>query len=548
MRSKMVWVILLLFLSSPLFGETWYVRRDGGTRYSAKMRTGQCDGRGDEAYPGRGTNKHCAFKDYRYLWDDQSYNSNAWAISGGDTVILRDGPWRVGWDSNTGPGAGYTWCLGRNNYDCHNPPIPAGTAAQHTRILGEHYGSCSQGKMTQLYGGFGVGTVLNLRGAQYVDVKCVELTRHSQCIQHGSPAYPGECNKGSPTLASLDDFASNGILTDVNTHDLLLEDVWVHGLTSSGVIGPIGGVVTATGVDIAYNGSAGWNFDDGNSTANVNGVWNFNHSIIEWNGCNQAYPGVGAISCYDQESNGYGDGVGTSAGTCLTANIDHATFRYNTQDGLDLGHIDKGTCSLTITYSTAYGNMGGQFKWGANANPAVFENNTVVGNCKRMSETIAGQPSSYNAHLSNFCRAEDALSFNFRQGGTVVFANNTIVTYAPTTFDIGCWDQGGCSSSTLTFKNNIVLGYDNHGVYNLGGKPGGPGGFYYQHPIGHVIRSNNLYYGIRGFRCSTENPGERCDDPQLVSQPRFSREQDLDSFNFHLSATSPAHGSGANIP
>jgi hypothetical protein len=230
---------------------------------------------------------------------------------------------------------------------------------------------------------------------------------------------------------------------------------------------------------------------------------------------------------------------------CLTANVDHSAFNYNTQDGLDLGHIDTGKCSMTVSNSTAYGNNGQPFKWGANEDPAVFTNNIVVANCLRMSQPIAGLPSTYNAHLGDFCRAQDALSFNLRQNGTALLANNTIVTYAPTTFDIGCWDKIGCLKSTLTIKNNIVLGYDNPRTYNLGGKSGGPGGYYFQHPIGHVIRSNNLYYGVRGIGCAFGIQYETCGDPKFISEPSFSKEQDLDRFNFHLSQSTPVHGAGA---
>ena len=34
-------------------------------------------------------------------------------------------------------------------------------------------------------------------------------------------------------------------------------------------------------------------------------------------------------------------------------------------------------------------------------------------------------------------------------------------------------------------------------------------------------------------------------DPKFISQPVFSKEQDLDHFNFQLSPGSPAHGIGA---
>jgi hypothetical protein len=543
----------------PLFGETWYVRHDGGTRYSANARKGQCDGKADAAYRGSGTNQHCAFKDYRYLWDDQSYNNDAWVIAGGDTVVIHknlssgvDIGWRVGWDATTGPGAGYTWCFGGGTSGCSNPPIPSGTPSQHTRILGENYASCANGtdldksKLTQIFGGFGIVTPLNLKGAQYVDVQCIEVTRHSQCIMFGSPAYPAPCNRSAP----VDDYDSDGVQTDAKTHDLLMQDMWIHGHPGRGVKGPIGGVVTCLRCDIAYNGAAGWDFDDGNATPLVNAVWNFNYSTIEWNGCNQEYPithTYPAISCYGQSTGGYGDGVATPAGTGLAVSIDHSRFIYNTQDGLDLGHVDTGgPYALTITNSFAYANGGATFKWGGNASPAVFTNNIAMANCMRMSAPIPGAPSTFNANLGDFCRAQDAVPFDFRQGGTALLANNTFVTYAPTTFDIGCWDPS-CSNSTLTFKNNIVLGYDNPATYSLGGKPGGPGSFYFQGgTVAHTVRSNNLYYGLRGMRLQTAFSSERVEDPKFVSQPRFSKEQDLDLFNFELSPSSPAHGSGAS--
>jgi hypothetical protein len=57
--------------------------------------------------------------------------------------------------------------------------------------------------MTQLYGGFGVSFVFNLSGAQFVDIGCIELTRHSQCIKYGSPAVSASCNTSFP----VDDYA-----------------------------------------------------------------------------------------------------------------------------------------------------------------------------------------------------------------------------------------------------------------------------------------------------------------------------------------------------
>ena len=185
---RLVLLCLLSILgSSAARAETWYVRPDGGTRFSVNAKEGQCDGKGDLPYPGKGVNKHCAFGDFRYLWDDRaSYGKLPWAIAGGDTVIVRkhlvhgiDTGWRVGFDQNKT--ANDPWCVGGSGtLGCNNSTIPSGTATQHTRILGENFGKCtSEGSKTEIFGGFGVGVVLNLSGAQYVEVQCLNITRHS---------------------------------------------------------------------------------------------------------------------------------------------------------------------------------------------------------------------------------------------------------------------------------------------------------------------------------------------------------------------------------
>lgn len=556
-------LIALWLLCGTAFGATWYVRADGGTRYDANVTTGQCNGLADAAYPGSGVNQPCAFKDYRYLWDDGSYGNDAWVIAGGDTVIIRGGPWRVGF--NQGASANDVWCVGGSgNGACYNPTIPAGTPAQHTRILGENYANCSTGgvtdrsKLTQIFGGYGVYFTLNLSGAQYVDVECLEITSHATCMVHGSPVVPKSCSTNIP----IDDYDSSGIATSTGTHDVLLQDLYIHGHTDRGIKGPIGGVVTAERVDIAANGMAGWDFDDGAGDPSVNGTWNFNDSIIEWNGCNQIYPSPNIDTCYGQSNGGYGDGVGTPGGMCLNVSINHSIFRYNTQDGLDVGHIDTGSCTLSITNSLAYGNSGGQFKWGYNFTSATVLNNLIVGNCLRLSAPIAGTASHYNANLGDFCRAGSTLSWNYRNGQTLLFANNTIVGYGPGLAVIGCSTVGGCNTVTWTVKNNLVMGYDNPGTYSLGGQAGGPSGFYCQDmtatpsPVqkdcatwmGTWVRTNNIWYGIRDITCPTGFTAELCSSPLFVGQPAGNAgtftEAELDGFSFNLTSTSPAKGAG----
>ncbi len=554
-------------------GTTWYIRPDGGTRYSANATRGQCDGKGDAPYSGTGVNQHCAFNDYRYLWDDRaSYGVSKWVISGGDTVLLRGGPWRVGFDQGTN--SNDVWCFGGSGpYVCTNPTIPAGTPSQHTRILGENYASCSNGnvadrsKMTQLFGGFGVYTPLNIAGTQNLDVQCLEITRHSQCVTSGSPRYPSSCSSYGP----IDDFDDDGIEEDSSTANVNLTDLWIHGHPGRGIKGPIGGLVTATRVDIAYNGFAGWDFDDGNATPFGPGaVWVFNHSTIEWSGCNQEYPiahTYPAASCYGQSNAGYGDGVGTAPGQGLDVFIDHSTFRYNVQDGEDFGHVDVGSHTFSITNSLSYGNGGGQFKWGWGFTNINFVNNLVLANCHRMSAPIAGAPSTFNANLQDFCRANDAMSFNFQNGSHALFANNTVVSYASTTFDMKCvpitaQGQSNCNSAVFTFKNNIVRGYDNP-TYDYGGN-NGPGVFCGANcndstqNVGTINRDHNVFYGTRGACiANTQTPGsnsgtstnESCSDAMFVNEPAiYTGESQLDGFDFDLTSSSPARQAGASIP
>ncbi len=316
---------------------TWYIRADGGTlnspaRVAAKL-SAQCDGKANVAYSAA-AGGHCALGDYRSLYDDQAtYGVLKWIIAGGDTVIIDNAKqYRVGWDGDTS--ATSNWCAGGSPYGCFNPTIPAGTAVQPTRILGANYASCSTGnaqnpaKMTQLYAGHGAYAALNLAGTQNVQVACLELTRHSNRVVHGSP-LTNDCH--TPTAdGGIQDYDSDGIITDKTTADILLQDIWDHGHTDRGIIGPIGGLITANRVNIDTNGMAGWDFDDGSSTPSVNGWLVMHYSTVQFSGCNQEYPLVDAVpvaSCYDQNSGGYGDGIGTPTGTGIDVAIDRSLFQ-----------------------------------------------------------------------------------------------------------------------------------------------------------------------------------------------------------------------------
>ena len=562
MRTILRWVISLLLIlyvqsSTACAQTTWYIRPDGGTRFDANVPAGQCDGMSDASYPGSGANQHCAFNDFRFLYDDQTSQNWAWVIAGGDTVIVRGGPYRVGIDNATNaPNAnGKSWCIGSGSvpYGCYNPTIPAGTASQHTRILGENYASCGQSNMTQLFGGFGDITTLNLSGAQYVDVACLELTRHSQCIQAGQPAYPSPCNTNYP---GIDDYASYGIVMTTTTQNVTLTDLWIHGFPLTGIQGPIGGAITLSRVNISFNGFAGWNFDDGYDTPDAPGS-SINASYVSMigNGCNQEYPIVHAfpaVSCYDSNSGGFGDSWSGQDTPLASFTCDHCIQAYNTKDGFIGPHTQ--ITNLAITNSQSYGNMGQQWKWGTSPNSTTtFANNLTIGNCQRMSQQLPGAPINYNAatgtqgaYLSLFCRAAgDIFSFYSAANSSVLFAFNTTVGYSATMFDLACDTTNTCSSTPYIFRDNIMVGFLQPTYDPTNANV--PGLYYFRDSSDGVTEDHNLYFNMRNGSCSS--PGDICSDPLFVNEPPLTlvSESQLDNFNFNLSSTSPAIGTGVAI-
>lgn len=576
-RGLLLLIVVLLF-SAPAFSRTWYIRPDGGTRYSANVTSGQCDGKSDIQYSGRGVNQHCAFNDFRYLWDDQSghVGAGAWVISGGDTVIVRGcsaskkqsklsfPDCRIGWDGPTGE-LSNSWCYGVGSYTCYNPPIPAGSAAQHTRILGENYATCNAGgatdprtyrsRLTHLFGGYSLNFALNLQNTQYVDIQCIELTTHNgACTRGGAPAYPRNCRGDQP----LDDYAQNGILLSNKTANLTLQDVYVHGFNSSGLHGPIGGPITLTRLFVGFNGFAGWNFDDGSSTPDGPGSSiAANYVSMVGNGCYEEYPlahSFPARVCYDDNSNGFGDAWSGQDTDLDSFSCDHCVIAYNTKDAFLGPHTNIRT--LTITDSQSYGNMGAQWKWiNAPGGRVVFINNLTVGNCGRFSETIPGAAQSFDkatgkpgAYLSSFCRAGgNTVALNSQQNSVVLFANNTFINADEVGFLLGCGSikdnrNHSCGSTKFIFTNNIFLGY-----HMRGGQA--PALFYLDDPSIKITQSHNLEYGNRAFTGGNCHDNI-CADPQLVNEPgqqAWATQTFLDRLEFYPAPGSPAIGRGITV-
>jgi hypothetical protein len=578
LSHRFLWLLLVVVIAPPLFGRSWYIRRDGGTRYSANVPSGQCDGKLDSPYSGKGVNQHCAFKDFRYMWDDDSgrVGSGAWVMAGGDTVIIRgcaaaanqahpsSPDCRLGWDGPTGASSN-NWCYGVGSYTCYNPPIPAGTAAQHTRILGQNYAACNANgatnpktyasNLTQLFGGFSLTWTFSLQSTQYVDIQCIEFTTHNgACTHGGSPAYPRDCSNNQP----LDDYAQNGLVLNNKSANITLQDVYIHGFNSSGLYGPIGGAITMTRVFSGFNAAAGWNFDDGSSTPDAPGSSiNANYVAMIGNGCYEEYPirhDFPARACYDDNSNGFGDAWSGQDTELDSFTCNHCTMAYNTKDAFLGPHTLIKT--LLIENSESYGNMGAQWKWNNAPNSTTtFINNLTIGSCMRLSTQIPGAAQNFNissglrgSYLSDYCRAGgNTVAISTQQNSHILFANNTMVDYFETVFLLSCGTvktnhSGVCGTTPFVFTNNVFLGYSLSGA-----EP--PGLFYIDDRSIKVTATHNIEFGNRSGTGETcrENI---CSDPRLLNEPpqqAWKNQTFLDNFNFHPTGGSPSNGHGISV-
>jgi len=469
LHLRIICAVLFAFGCLPLSATTWYVRPDGGTRYSKNVTKGQCDGQTDVAYSGRGNNQHCAFNDVRWLWQDGSYStagqfpSWGWVIAGGDTVIIRGSigtgvTWRVGWNHNSGaldPSTGLYYGLQGDPYSSGAPVPPSGTASQHTRILGENYAAChAVSAKAQIRGGWAVLNVFNLSGASYVDFACLDVSDFSACGRSGQAAGCG----------ATQDFAQNGVLfSNTSTHDALT-DIRVHGMATNGIYGPTGDGVVMNYIDILGNASSGWNADNGNGTGK--GSVSVSHFNITGNGCAEEYPVVHPFpygDCTDQDHGGYGDGFGTatlaSEPPGWQVSFDQGVVSYNTQDGLDALHVSGNGSSMTVTNTLAYGNMGQQIKVGGAV--VNVSHNVIMGNCAAMKEAIPGFPSGFNAKLDLFCRAGDtAVLINVLPATAAIYQYNTLYSAGTIALEV---EYAGAETGTETIKydHNIFVGFPN---------------------------------------------------------------------------------------
>lgn len=520
---------------------TWYVRPNGGTVYSAGGNTsGQCDGLHDADYSGTGINQACAAGNLRYLYADgvHSYVQN-WLISGGDTVIVRQNSagYEIGYD-NPAKTQPVNLALSFMN------TIPSGTEAQPTRILGENYGNCAADsqKTLLLVSGF---HGLNITDSQYVDLECFHLIDEEQCMNNSS--YNHAC------IAGVNLGMSNGVQQSALSASDTYTDLFIDGSAGDGIDGGTGIGVVGTRVHIR-GGYAGINMDDDpwvTGSVSVAGGYELDYSLIEGASCVFEYPTVhawGAIECRDQQLTGYGDGLGTAAANGIWIFIGDV-WRWNYQDGLDLLH--SGLQFLGIYRNQSYGNIGQTYKIGS-GQMVVFQNNLALANCWRVDQPILDSDPAWILPGMGLCRANDNIPIQFDAQGTDIIEGNTIGGYQSVIFDQNC-NFDSCATANTTLTGNLIFGMES--ANNPDYRNQLPQLFYPEVTmppnLGWVNRSYNLYYNVK-TACPSLLTGEVCADPLLVNEGSListpvANEPTLDNFNFCLTRSSPAFGTSTPI-
>ena len=407
----------------------YYIRPKGGT-------PSQCTGLVDADYPGSGSGEACALKHPFYLLRPGSTKP---LLKGGDTVVIGRGSYPMGVGA---PGASASVCATTNAWDCYMPPVPSGTAAAPTRILGQGYnGGCKQ--PPQLYGVQRTRQIFDLTGSSHVRVECLELTDHDQCVVHHKGSIACKRDK-----YPYGDWADSGILA-ADSADVTLRNLNIHGFAHTGIAAGRLADWTLERVRIAGNGWVGWDGDTSEPAGSSNkGRIIFREVTIEYNGCGETYPGGKPVGCWGQTAGGYGDGMGTAAtgGDWL---FEDCRFLHNTSDGLDLLYHSLGG-TITIRRTLAEGNAGNPIKVCGNA---TIENSVLVGNC----DYFKGKPFT---HHVDHCRARgNTLELTMVTGSKATLVNSTLYGVGDVLVNMGARTGHPCNGTeSVVALNNIFLG------------------------------------------------------------------------------------------
>lgn len=421
---------------------TYYVRVDGGSPV-------QCDGLHDAAYgAARGkARRACA---WRHPFDALPPGGKP-RIAGGDTLVIGPGQYMIGYGA---PGtADNKSCYAAGAWDCAAAPVPAGPSAQRpTRILGAgHDTGCA--KPPQLWGTERVGSVLDLRGSSNVEVACLEITDHSDCIEfhchggdcRGPKSEVSACERDTPPFGP---WASTGIRA-ADAHDVVLRDLDIHGLAHTGISAGRVRDWRIEHVRIRANGWVGWDGDIGKDDSSNSGTLRFGDVEIAWNGCGERYPAGAIFGCWAQEEGGYGDGLGT-ARTGGDWSFERVRVHDNTSDGIDLLYAD-GSGRVSVKDSQLWNNAGNQLK--VHGSLAV-DGSQVVGSCT----AARGRGQMKDVDL---CRAEgNALVVGIGKGQHARVERSDLRGAGDCVLEFGCAGADCRSGSSVAVSDSVIAALD----------------------------------------------------------------------------------------
>ena len=422
---------LLALAAIPACATTWYVRTDGGdaTRCSGAVDRPAAGAEGDAcawshpfmALPPGGTPR----------------------IAGGDTLRIAPGSYRMGLGAPGSDGCAADW-----SWDCHAPPLPSGPSPERpTRVLGtDGDGRCTS--KPELWGSERSARVLDLSGASNVELRCLEITDRSSCVEHH--CHGGECS-GEVQACKRDappfgDWAGTGVYAR-GSANVAIADVDVHGFAVRGF--HVGGARdwTLERVRIAGNGWSGWDGDLGEGSSTNAGTLRFTDVEIAWNGCAERWPGGEPFGCWAQQAGGYGDVLGTAA-TGGHWIFERGSIHHNTSDGLDLLYLTPGG-RLSIDGLRAFANAGNQVKSSGNARIA---NADIDGDCGFFAR---GRHASGNMREGDHCRAlGNAVVAALSPGARVELVGNRIRG----TGDCLVVAEGGDASAEVRLTGNTLQG------------------------------------------------------------------------------------------
>ncbi len=409
----------------PTLGDIYYVRPDGGS-------AAECTGLANAPYLGSGVDQPCAWNHpFQALPPDGTPR-----IAGGDTLLIAAGSYVMGYGA---PGDDNCDAIGA--FGCFMPPIPSGPDAAHpTRILGAGWdANCPS--PPELWGTERADLILNLAASSNVEIACLEITDHSDCVESHSGEL--ECERDTSPYGP---WAVIG-LEARDSANVQLRHLNIHGLAAGGVHAGRLTDWTVEHVRIAGNGWVGWDGDIEGDDSNA-GTLTFRHWTVEWNGCGETYPGEQPTGCWAQTAGGYGDGVGTGA-TGGNWIIEDSAFLHNTSDGLDLLYHELGG-SVSLNRIHAEGNAGNQVKI---TGAAAITNSVLVGNCA----FFESKPFTHNVDP---CRAlGNTLEVVYAGGERVSIVNTTFYGQGDGLVGGGPREGYTCTGAeTLVGWNNIFLG------------------------------------------------------------------------------------------